>query len=164
MNLKKIAASAASALLLLAAPLAFSEQKIVLKPALTAYADYDFEFVDEDVDIDDIDIDSDYDIEYDDDDVYYNSSHDSRSSDRAYNPVKSFIICLIIGLVVAFIAVSIMKSSMKSVRKQTGAADYRKENGIRLRVNDDTYLGVKTEKSPIARANPVPPQNHNVRK
>ena len=100
----------------------------------------------------------------DDDDISYSSSYDSRSSERSFNPVKSFIISLIIGLVAAFIAVSIMKSSMKSVHKQTGAAVYRKENSLNLRVNDDTYLGVKTEKSPIARANTAPQNRPNVRK
>lgn len=164
MNFRIIAASAASLFLLFAVPIAAAGQYSV-SVGTTAYADYEFDYIGDDTDVDDVDID---DIEIDDievdDDISYSSSYDSRSSERSFNPVKSFIISLIIGLVAAFIAVSIMKSSMKSVHKQTGAAVYRKENSLNLRVNDDTYLGVKTEKSPIARANTAPQNRPNVRK
>ena len=164
MNFRKIAASAASLFLLFAVPIAAAGQYSV-PVGTTAYADYEFDYIGDDSDVDDVDIDE---IEIDDievdDDISYSSSYDSKSSERSFNPVKSFIISLIIGLVAAFIAVSIMKSSMKSVHKQTGAAVYRKENSLNLRVNDDTYLGVKTEKSPIARANTAPQNRPNVRK
>ena len=164
MNFRIIAASAASLFLLFAVPIAAAGQYSV-SVGTTAYADYEFDYIGDDTDVDDVDIDE---IEIDDievdDDISYSSSYDSKSSERSFNPVKSFIISLIIGLVAAFIAVSIMKSSMKSVHKQTGAAVYRKENSLNLRVNDDTYLGVKTEKSPIARANTVPQNRPNVRK
>ena len=164
MKFRIIAASAASLFLLFAVPISAAGQYSV-SVGTTAYADYEFDYIGDDTDVDDVDIDE---IEIDDieldDDISYSSSYDSRSSERSFNPVKSFIISLIIGLVAAFIAVSIMKSSMKSVHKQTGAAVYRKENSLNLRVNDDTYLGVKTEKSPIARANTVPQNRPNVRK
>lgn len=164
MKFRIIAASAASLFLLFAVLIAAAGQYSV-SVGTTAYADYEFDYIGDDTDVDDVDIDE---IEIDDieldDDISYSSSYDSRSSERSFNPVKSFIISLIIGLVAAFIAVSIMKSSMKSVHKQTGAAVYRKENSLNLRVNDDTYLGVKTEKSPIARANTVPQNRPNVRK
>lgn len=164
MNFRIIAASAASLFLLFAVPIAAAGQYSV-SVGTTAYADYEFDYIGDDTDVDDVDIDE---IEIDnievDDDISYSSSYDSKSSERSFNPVKSFIISLIIGLVAAFIAVSIMKSSMKSVHKQTGAAVYRKENSLNLRVNDDTYLGVKTEKSPIARANTAPQNRPNVRK
>ena len=42
--------------------------------------------------------------------------------------------------------------------------DYRKENGIKLRVNTDSYLGEKREQTPIARVNTVPMNNPNIRK
>lgn len=158
MIIKRFAAAAASMFLLFAVPMAAGSLNSVAV-GTTAFADYEFEYIGDD--IDDIDID---DIEYDDDDASYSSSYDSRSSDREYNPVKSFIICLIIGLVTAFIAVSMMKASMKSVHKQTGAANYRKDNSFKLRINDDTYLGVKTEKSPVARTSPPPPNRPNVRR
>ncbi len=164
MKFRIIAASAASLFLLFAVPIAAAGQYSV-SVGTTAYADYEFDYIGDDTDVDDVDIDE---IEIDDievdDDISYSSSYDSRSSERSFNPVKSFIISLIIGFVAAFIAVSIMKSSMKSVHKQTGAAVYRKENSLNLRVNDDTYLGVKTEKSPIARANTAPQNRPNVRK
>ncbi len=165
MNFRRIAASAASLFLLFAVPIAVAGQYSV-SVGTTAYADYEFDYIGDDTDVDDVDIDEIEidDIELDDEDISYSSSYDSRSSERSFNPVKSFIISLIIGLVAAFIAVSIMKSSMKSVHKQTGAAVYRKENSLKLRVNDDTYLGVKTEKSPIARTNTAPPNHPNVRK
>ena len=164
MKFRIIAASAASLFLLFAVLIAAAGQYSV-SVGTKAYADYEFDYIGDDTDVDDVEMDE---IEIDDieldDDISYSSSYDSRSSERSFNPVKSFIISLIIGLVAAFIAVSIMKSSMKSVHKQTGAAVYRKENSLNLRVNDDTYLGVKTEKSPIARANTVPQNRPNVRK
>ena len=88
-------------------------------------------------------------------DINPNSSADSYnysgSTVRSYNPVSAFIICLLIGLISAFIVVSIMKSSMKSVYKKQGATDYRKQNGFKLDVKTDNFLGKRVEKSPIMR-------------
>ncbi|WP_295075333.1 hypothetical protein [Ruminococcus sp.] len=124
---------------------------------MIAAADYEFEFIDEDdttevYAYDTGDDESDI-IEFStngnsyDDTVYYGA--DVR--EKTFDPVKAFIISLIIGLIVAFIAVSIMKSNMKSVYKKQGASDYRKQNGFDLKVKSDTPLGSRIEKSPVIR-------------
>ena len=124
---------------------------------MIAAADYEFEFIDEDgtteaYAYDTGDDESDI-IEFStnensyDDTVYYGA--DVR--EKTFDPVKAFIISLVIGLVVAFIAVSIMKSNMKSVYKKQGASDYRKQNGFDLKVRSDIPLGSRVEKSPVMR-------------
>ena len=126
------------------------------KEIIVAHADYEFEFIDEtentSIDGNDYDIDI---IEIETIDINPNNSADSYnysgSTVRSYNPVSAFIICLLIGLISAFIVVSIMKSSMKSVYKKQGATDYRKQNGFKLDVKTDNFLGKRVEKSPIMR-------------
>lgn len=162
MNIRKLAASAASLLLLFAVPVALGTASEKSPIGITAAADYDFEYIgDDDAASDWEDLDDAYNYVQD---SHHSSSYDDRAVERTYNPVRSFIICLIIGLVAGLIGVSIMRSSMKSVHKKTGAADYRKENGLKLRLNQDTYLGEKTERSPVARTNAAPPNNINTRK
>lgn len=134
---------------------------------ITAHADYEFEFIDENTesasDTDEYSYDSDI-IEFNTIEPAQNSSNENYSgaSVRSYNPVSAFVICLIIGLIAAFIAVSIMKSSMRSVHKKQGAADYRKENGFKLEVKTDNFLGKRVEKSPVMRVeNPNSPRPKN---
>ena len=93
MNFRIIAASAASLFLLFAVPIAAAGQYSV-SVGTTAYADYEFDYIGDDTDVDDVDIDEIEidDIELDDEDISYSSSYDSRSSERTFNPVKSFII------------------------------------------------------------------------
>ena len=129
----------------------------VFDRSIAAHADYEFDFVDENTeiasDIDEYSYDSDI-IEFNTIEPAQNSSADYSTSEapmRSYNPVSAFVICLIIGLIAAFIAVSIMKSSMRSVHKKQGAADYRKENGFKLDVKTDNFLGKRVEKSPVMR-------------
>jgi hypothetical protein len=134
---------------------------------LIASADYDFEFIDEDEaddiiygDLSEDDVLDHYSIN---DNEVISSQSSGERSESSFNPVRSFIISLIIGLIVAFVAVSIMKSSMKSVHKKSGASDYRKENGVKLTVNFDRYLGEKTERSAAMRVNNVSVGNQNTR-
>jgi hypothetical protein len=124
--------------------------------SITAHADYELELIDEGDDTKDdensysngiIEFET---IEIDQDNNSENYNH-SEAVVRSYNPVSSFVICLLIGLVVAFIVVSIMKSSMKSVHKKQGAADYKKQNGFKLDVKTDNFLGKRVEKTPVMR-------------
>ena len=162
MNTRKIAASVSSLILLFTVPVALGTESEKCQIGITAAADYDFEYIgDDDASSDWADLDDVYD---DVEEGHYSSSYDNRAVERKYNPIRSFIICLIIGIIAGLIGVSIMRSSMKSVHKKTGAADYRKENSLKLRLNQDTYLGEKTEKSPVARANSASPTNINTRK
>ena len=135
---------------------------------ITAHADYEFEFIDENTES----ASENYTYSYDSDIVEFNtieagnnsSNEEYASSEipvRSYNPVSAFFICLMIGLIAAFIAVSIMKSSMKSVYKKQGAADYRKQNGFKLDVKTDNFLGKRVEKSPVMRAQNPPSQKQN---
>lgn len=156
MNIKKIAASAAAALLLLFAGCKINQCTSLRGNIMTASADYEFEFIDED---EAEDILNDYANEYEIND----NSQDERYVERQFSPVRSFFISLIIGLLIGLVVVSIMKSSMKSVHKKTGATEYRKQDSFNLAVKTDEHLGTKVEKSPIARA-AAPPQNPNVRK
>ena len=122
---------------------------------MIAAADYEFEFIDED------DTTEAYDTGDDESDIIEFSTNENSYDDTVYygadvrektlDPVKAFIISLVIGLVVAFIAVSIMKSNMKSVYKKQGASDYRKQNGFDLKVRSDIPLGSRVEKSPVMR-------------
>ena len=149
MSLKRIAASAAS-IIVLFGMCSFarydSGEKLV---PVTAFADeYDYN---DDIDIDEIELD---DIDIDEIDVNADISEDgSRSGKREHSVVVSFFVSLIIGLVSALIAVSMMKSSMKSVRKKSGAADYRKENSFKLEKNTDTFMYKRVEKTAIPKTN-----------
>lgn len=142
----------------------------VFRPAyigMTAAADYDFVFVDEDEaeDIINDDLQEDYVLDHysiNDNEIISSHSSDNRN-ERSFDPVRSFIISLIIGLIVAFIAVSVMRSSMKSVHKKSGASDYRKENGVKLTLNSDRYLGEKTERTAALRTNNAVEVNHGTR-
>lgn len=156
MSLKKIAAAAASVLLMFCTAGSFGQKAPSLNIAMTASADYEFEFIDED---EAEDILNDYADEYD----LNEYEQDERAVERQFNPVRSFFISLIIGLLIGLVVVSIMKSSMKSVHRKAGATDYRKQDSFQLSVKTDDHLGTKVEKSPIARA-PSPQQNPNIRK
>lgn len=136
---------------------------------LTAHADYEFEFIDENTES----ASENYEYSYDSDIIEFNTIEAGNNSSneeygsaeipvRSYNPVSAFVICLVIGLIAAFIAVSIMKSSMRSVHKKQGAADYRKENGFKLDVKTDNFLGKRVEKSPVMRAETPPSQKQNL--
>lgn len=157
MDMKKIAASAVSVLLLLFTGFTISQRIPSLDNSLKASADYEFEFVDED---DAENIADAYADEYDDTDYY---TQEERTAERQFNPVRSFFISLIIGLLIGLIVVSVMKSSMKSVHKKSGATEYRKQDSFKLSVKTDEHLGTKVEKSPVARA-AVPTQNNISRK
>ncbi|MBR5683675.1 MAG: hypothetical protein IKW96_10480 [Ruminococcus sp.] len=125
--------------------------------SMTARADYEFELIDDENSSESNEYSYDNDvIEFETIEIDQNSSSDSYTASetavRSYNPVSAFIICLMIGLAAAFIAVSIMKSSMKSVHKKQGASDYRKQNGFKLDVKTDNFLGKRVEKTPVMRA------------
>lgn len=91
-----------------------------------------------------------------------NNSYNQYQRTSEPNTVKAFIICLGIGLLIGFIVTLSMKSSMKSVRQQTGAADYKNPNGIKLRERRDDFLYNRIEKTPIAqpRQQGTPPQGN----
>lgn len=169
MNLKRIAASAASLVVLFGMYGFAGYDDAEIREPFTAYADeydnddydeeYDFDFVDEyDYDLEDEDIDE---IELNDagdNEINVNADISENSSvprKRKHNVVSSFLISLIIGLVSALIVVSIMKSSMRSVHKKTGATDYRKENSFKLEKNSDTFLYKRVEKTAIPKTNPT---------
>ena len=57
-------------------------------------------------------------------------------------------ISVLIGLVLAGIIVLVMKSSMKSVRRQSGAAQYTKDERIRLTARHDRFLYREVQKTP----------------
>ncbi|WP_028516654.1 hypothetical protein [Ruminococcus flavefaciens] len=152
MNLKRIAASAASIIVLLGICGINRYDNKINSHILTAYADeYDFDYIDE-YDYDDID-----ETELDDiasDEINVNADiSDNENSKREHNVVFTFFVCLMIGLISALIAVSVMKSSMKSVHKKTGAADYRKKDSFRLEKNTDTFLYKRVEKTAIPKTN-----------
>jgi hypothetical protein len=174
MNLKRIAASAASFILLFGmCGFSIYDGSDNYAP-FTAYADeydnddydydddeYDFDFVDEyDYDLEDEDIEID-EIELNDsgdNEINVNADISDNAAvprKRRHNVVSSFVISLLIGLVSALIVVSIMKSSMKSVHKKTGATDYRKENSFKLEKNTDTFLYKRVEKTAKPKTNPT---------
>jgi len=171
MNLKRIAASAASFIVLFGmCGFSIYDGSDNYAP-FTAYADeydnddyddeYDFDFVDEyDYDLEDEDIEID-EIELNDsgdNEINVNADISDNAAvpgKRRHNVVSSFVISLLIGLVSALIVVSIMKSSMKSVHKKTGATDYRKENSFKLEKNTDTFLYKRVEKTAIPKTNPT---------
>lgn len=172
MNLKRIAASAASFIVLFGmCGFSIFDGSESFAP-LTAFADeydnddydddeYDFDFVDEyDYDLEDEDIEID-EIELNDsgdNEINVNADISDNAAvprKRRHNVVSSFVISLLIGLVSALIVVSIMKSSMKSVHKKTGATDYRKENSFKLEKNTDTFLYKRVEKTAIPKTNPT---------
>lgn len=134
---------------------------------MTAYAVESFEFVDAE---DYTDISDDISPEIDIIEFSTNASSDineeengsySAAAARSYNPFSAFFLSLIIGIIAALIAVSIMRSSMRSVHKKQGAADYRKENGFKLDVKTDNFLGKRVEKSPVMRAEAPNSQNQS---
>ncbi len=141
MKLKKIAVSAAAALLLMTSGAGFYSANlhndIDDMVMITAYADYD-----------------DNDILYAavDYDEPENAENTERSSDsqRRFNPVMAFIICFVIGLLIAFIVVGSMKSQMKTVRSQSGASNYKKNDSFKLNESKDTFLYKKLDKTPRA--------------
>lgn len=153
MNINKIAASAASIIVLLGICGINRYDNQINNHILTVYADeYDFDYIDEydyDEDIEDIELD---DIASDEIEVNSDLSYNERSQ-REHNVVFTFFVCLIIGLVSALIAVSVMKSSMKSVHKKKGAADYRKKDSFKLEKNTDTFLYKRVEKTAIPKTN-----------
>ena len=152
--------SAAAVLLLML--MSFAGVTYSAHTGMTAFADYEFEFIDED----DMTADNDTDgsesdlIEFSTSENDHNSISYQEADVRgaSFDLIKAFIISLIIGLVVAFIAVSIMKSGMKSVYMKQGASEYKKDNGFKLDIKDDTLLGKRVEKSPVMRAENRPPQ------
>lgn len=172
MNLKRIAASAASFIVLFGMCSFGGYDSSDSFTPFTAFADendnddydddeYDFDFVDEyDYDLEDEDIDGGEIVLNDAGDNEINVNADISNNEavprkRRHNVVSSFVISLLIGLVSALIAVSIMKSSMRSVHKKTGATDYRKEDSFKLEKNTDTFLYKRVEKTAIPKTNPT---------
>lgn len=151
MDIKKIAASAASVLLMFCAAGSFRSFAPKNSAVLTASADYEFEYIGDDDAEDMIE-----DFAAENDDLYETGSYssDERAVERQFSPVRSFFISLIIGLIIAFAVVSMMRSSMKSVRQKSGASDYRKQDGFNLSVKTDDHLGTKVEKTAIPKAQP----------
>lgn len=139
MNIKKTAAVfLAAALMLIPAAANYGDISSLSAPA-TAYA--------EEADIDDIEIDADEDTEVT--AKKQNSDNTEKSSaKKKFSPVKTLLICLAIGLLIAFIVVSSMKAKLKTVHWKSGATDYKKKDSFKLRVNTDTYLSKKLEKTP----------------
>lgn len=62
---------------------------------------------------------------------------------------KTILICIVIGCIIGGIVTMTKVSSMKSVRKQFGAADYKKPDSFKLDVNTDNYLYNRIEKTPL---------------
>lgn len=173
MKIKNLAASAVSICLMFSAAFAVSSSYKSPLISLEASAEYEFELIDEAKTSENVDAIEEYDYnEYnfeenafqDNDDTYQGygeydvSTYESGTA--SYNPVTAFIISLIIGLLAALVAVSVMKASMRSVHRKAGAMDYRMESNLKLERNQDTFLGKKVDKTPIARANP--PQGPNI--
>ena len=164
MYFKKFISSLAAAVIILAP---FFGKAGLSGFGTAAYADYTFEFIDEadnSEDADDSYAENDI-MEFSTNAVVNIDEEDIGSSSnyavRSYNPFSAFMISLIIGLVCGLIGVSIMKSSMRSVHKKQGAADYRKENGFKLDVRTDSFLGKRVEKSPVMRAEAPSSQKPN---
>ena len=167
MNMNFFAASAAAVCLMFSAPFIASSSCKGPVIALEASADYEFEFIDETKPSENADEIEEFDYneyDFDGNGIQDNgnqqqgyepndfSAYEGKTSE--YNPFTAFIISLIIGLVVALIAVSAMKASMRSVHRKAGALEYRKESNLKLERNQDTFLGKKVDKTPIARVNP----------
>ena len=75
------------------------------------------------------------------------SSEKKSSEDRSFNPVRNFIICLVIGLVIALIAVGSMKAKLKTVHRRNEASDYLKKDSMKLEVSTDNFLYKKVNKT-----------------
>lgn len=69
------------------------------------------------------------------------------------NNTKTIMMCIIIGCVIGGAVTFAMVSSMKSVRRQTGAADYKKPNSLHFDINTDSYLYNRIEKTPLPQQN-----------
>ena len=138
MKLKKIAASIAAGLLIML-PCADigTSGSISASNTVSAYAVYENE----------LDNYNDYD-EYENDEYSSTESDSEAYSDSERNPLKSFIISLIIGIVIAAVSVGIMWSQMKTVRSQSGAANYEKKDTFKLRESTDTFLYKRLDKTP----------------
>ncbi|MBR1823853.1 MAG: hypothetical protein IJ779_06440 [Ruminococcus sp.] len=108
-------------------------------------------------DIIDAEIDGDGNINYDSEqgeilDSDYDYTESSNYTEDK-NTAKTLGICILIGIAIGGIVTLSMVSSMKSVRRQYGAADYKKPNSFKLDVKQDNYLYNKIEKAPIPKQN-----------
>lgn len=62
---------------------------------------------------------------------------------------RNLIVFFLIGLVVALIVTGVMRSKLSSVSFQTGAANYVRENSLKLNTSRDIYLYRTVTKTPI---------------
>ncbi|MBR4628052.1 MAG: hypothetical protein IKO47_10205 [Ruminococcus sp.] len=138
MNIRKIfAAALMSVAIMLPAAAVTVLPGTSSQPQFTAYADdYDYEEYLDEYDFDD----------YDDYDSAPSKSSETKEK-KKFNPVKSFIIALIISLIIAGIAVGSMYSKLKTVHKKDAASDYKKEGSFVLENSSDNYLYKKVSKT-----------------
>ena len=152
--LKKILAMAASAVIL-AVPFSVPCCNTAPLSAEAAYTDdldfgdLDQYFVDEDEEtFDSVD---DYDP-YFGEEADHHKDEDSKGSEKR-SPVVVFFFCLMIGLIIALIVVGSMWAKLKTVHMKSNASDYTKPENLVLRVNTDTFLSKKVDKSARASNN-----------
>ena len=119
--------------------------------AAVLHDEYDIDIDDAALDdYDDIDID---DLSFDDAGSIEGAKTEKKSSEkkssekRSFNPVRSFIICLVIGLIIALIAVGSMKAKLKTVHRRNEASDYQKKDSLKLEVSTDNFLYKKVNKT-----------------
>ncbi|HRR77209.1 MAG TPA: hypothetical protein P5191_10425 [Ruminococcus sp.] len=148
MILKKILAAAACAVVL-AVPCSVTCCNTAPLTADAAYND-DFDFGDLDQYIVDEDEDTFDDVEeydpYFGEDTAQHKDEDSKEDEKR-SPVLVFFICMLIGLLIALIAVGSMWAKLKTVHMKSNASDYTKPENLVLRVNTDTFLSKKVNKS-----------------
>ncbi|MBR6420556.1 MAG: hypothetical protein IKS42_09495 [Oscillospiraceae bacterium] len=68
-----------------------------------------------------------------------------------------FWLCLVIGAVVGGIVVGIMLSQLHTVRPNNAAADYVIRDSFRVTMQDETFLGKTTNRTPRMQQQQQPP-------
>lgn len=70
-----------------------------------------------------------------------------KTTKAPFNIGKSILIALLVGVVVALIITLTMKSKLKSVRPNNSARGFIKTGSLHLRVNRDTFLYRRVERT-----------------
>lgn len=69
------------------------------------------------------------------------------ASKAPFNVGKSILIAVLAGFIIALIVTLMMKSKLRSVRPNNSAREYIKKGSLNLRVNRDTFLYRRVERT-----------------
>lgn len=72
-----------------------------------------------------------------------------KTSKAPFNVGMGILIAVAVGFIIALIITLTMKSKLKSVRPNNSAREYIKKGSLNLRVNRDTFLYRKVERTQI---------------